>query len=120
MKHKLCAIVLALTVTLSSALADAGIFRNEIVQSDDETLRIEVADRRFVRIVNFVQEAGAERGLVAVTTRNGKAAFVLTATSATEAETQKDFIVAGPATITVDPVADGKLFIAYRLSKNAD
>ena len=109
--------VISLAAAAPSALADAGVFMNEIVQPSDPLLQITVGERKFVRIVNFVQEGGADRGLVAVT-RNGKAAYVLTAAFATEAEVQKDFIVAGPATITINPVPNAKLFITYRVSKN--
>lgn len=101
-----------------SAFSDAGVFANEIVEASDRPLHITVGERKFVRIVNFVQEGGSDRGLVAVTHRNGKAAFVLSAAYATEAEVQKDFVVAGPATITVNPVPNAKLFITYRVSKN--
>ena len=110
--------VISLAAAAPSASADAGVFENEIVQASDQPLQITVGERKFVRIVNFVQEGGGDRGLVAVTHRNGKAAFVLSAAFANETEVQKDFIVAGPATITVNPVPNAKLFISYRVSKN--
>ena len=99
--------------------AFAGDFRSVIITSSP--LVINVLDHHFLRIWNFTQEGGTERGVVTVTV-NGQTANVLTASlidigassTASPPEIVNRVVIAGPAQATVAPVSGATLFITYR------
>jgi hypothetical protein len=100
---------------IATSLASAGEFHSAVIT--DTALTINVPDERYLTIQNFTQQGGSTRGVVTVTT-NGKTANVLNATmissGAIVSELIKSVRIAGPATVTVNPVTKATLFITYR------
>src|SRR6266700_906695 len=107
----------------------AGEFKSHIITSSP--LTITVQDDHFLRISNFTQQGGVDRGVVTVTVNDqtdqtgqtGQTANVLTASridSSTGGASQNPpeiinrVIIAGPAQVTVAPVLGATLFITYR------
>src|SRR6266480_7291000 len=109
-----------------TTFAFAGEFKSRIITSSP--LMITVPDNHFLRISNFTQEGGVDRGVVTVTlndqtSQTGQTANVLTASridSSTGGASQNPpeiinrVIIAGPAQVTVAPVLGATLFITYR------
>src|SRR6266568_7128174 len=99
----------------------AGEFKSHIITSSP--LTITVQDDHFLRISNFTQQGGVDRGVVTVTI-DDQTANVLTASrvdtvssggvSPTPLETINRVVIAGPAQVTVAPVLGATLFITYR------
>jgi len=99
----------------------AGEFKSHIIASSP--LMIAVQDNHFLRISNFTQQGGVDRGVVTVKL-NDQTANVLTASrvdtvssggvSPTPLETINRVVIAGPAQVTVAPVLGATLFITYR------
>ena len=99
----------------------AGEFKSHIITSSP--LMITVQEDHFLRISNFTQQGGVDRGVVTVTL-NDQTANVLTASrvdtvssggvSPTPLETINRVVIAGPAQVTVAPVLGATLFITYR------
>jgi hypothetical protein len=104
----------------------AGLFKSKIITSSP--LVITVPDGQFLRIWNFTQEGGVDRGMVSVTLEDGQTANVLAATridlsSATSVspgppEVINRVTIAGPAQATIAPVLGATLFITYRKGEN--
>jgi hypothetical protein len=101
----------------------AGEFKSRIITSSP--LMITVPDNHFLKVSNFTQEGGADRGVLTVTLNDqtGQTANVLTASridSSTGGAAQNPpeiinrVIIAGPAQVTVAPVLGATLFISYR------
>jgi hypothetical protein len=118
-------------IFFSAAVALANPFKSKIITGTDSTLVITVPDEHFLKITNFTQVGGTERGAVHVTlqgdTENVGTTKVLAATridSSTGAnsenfpETSNRVIIAGPATVRVPPVTGATLFITYRKELN--
>jgi hypothetical protein len=97
----------------------AGPFHTKIITPSSNALVLNLAENVFLQIKNFTQEGGSVRGTVAVTI-NGQTANVLTASEINAAtvtvvpEIINRVTIAGPATVTVQPVADATLTITYR------
>lgn len=113
----------------AAAIAFANPFKSKIVTGNDSTLAITVPGDHFLKITNFTQEGGTERGVIEVTLsgENGGRTDVLSATridfstgvnSQNLPEVSNRVIIAGPAEIRVRPVAGAKLFISYRKELN--
>ena len=92
-------------------------------------LTITVPDDRFLKITNFTQEGGTERGVVRVNLGgdDGGVANVLTATridlstginSQNFPEISNRVIIAGPAEVRIAPVVGATLLITYRKEPN--
>src|SRR5947207_5366027 len=113
----------------TTAFVFAGEFKSRIITSSP--LMITVPDNHFLRISNFTQEGGVDRGVVTVTLNDqtdqtgqtGQTANVLTASridSSTGGASQNPpeiinrVIIAGPAQVTIAPVLGATLFITYR------
>ena len=104
----------------------AGPFRSKVITSSP--LMINVPDGRFLRVWNFTQEGGVDRGVVSVTLEEGQTANVLaaartdlsgsTSVSPSPPEVINRVTIAGPAKVTVAPVVGATLFITYRKSDN--
>jgi hypothetical protein len=112
---------------LNSGFVFAAGFRSKIITTSP--LTIPVPQDRFLRITNFTQEGGTDRGVVGVTLSGdaGGTANVLTATridfstginSQNFPEIGNQVIIAGPAEVKVPPVAGATLFITYEKARN--
>ena len=99
----------------------AGGFKSRIITSSP--LTITVPDEHFLRVRNFTQQGGVDRAVVAVTL-NDQSTNVLTASRtdtsslSTSPETMNQVVIAGPAEVTIAPVAGATLFITYRKEAN--
>jgi hypothetical protein len=117
---------------LSQVLSLPGI-KSRIITSSP--LMITIPDNHFLKVTNFTQEGGVDRGVVTVTIngqtdqtgQNGQTANVLTASridSSTGSASQNppeiinQVRIAGPAQVTVAPVLGATLFITYRKLPN--
>ena len=120
-----CFIAVVMLAAASFALAHP--FKSKIITTTP--LTITVGDEAFLRIKNFSQEGGTDRGVVSVTLtgENGGTANVLTAVrtdfstgsnSGNFPEIENQVIIAGPAQVTVVPVSGATLFITFRKESN--
>jgi len=120
---------IALMFFAAATAAVANPFKSKIITGSDSALLITVPDDHFLKITNFTQVGGTDRGVVAVTLtgEDGGSANVLTATridlstgsnSQSFPEIGNRVIIAGPANVTVQPVAGATLFITYRKDLN--
>ena len=123
--------LIALVILAAATFAFAGPFKSRIITGTNSALAITVPDDHFLKITNFSQQGGTDRGVVAVTlqgdTESGGTANVLTATridlstganSQNPSEISNRVIIAGPAQVTVAPVTGATLFISYRKESN--
>ena len=112
---------------LNAGFVFAGGFKSKIITSSP--LTITVPEDRFLKITNFTQQGGTERGVVRVNLSGdaGGTANVLTATridlstginSQTFPEINNRVVIAGPAEVTVSPVPGATLLITYRKEPN--
>ncbi len=122
--------LVACFLLVAASFVFAGEFKSRIITSSP--LTITVQDDQFLRISNFTQQGGVDRGVVTVTLNSqtdqtgqtGQTANVLTASrvdtvssggvSPTPLETINRVVIAGPAQVTVAPVLGATLFITYR------
>lgn len=115
----------------AAAVAFANPFKSKIIQSSDPVLEITVPGDHFMKITNFTQDGGTDRGVIEVVlpgdTENGGSANVLTATrvdSSTGANAQNApevsnrLTIAGPAIVKIRPVVGAKLFITYKKERD--
>lgn len=104
-----------------------GGLRSKVITTSP--LTIPVPDDRFLKITNFTQEGGTERGVVRVNLSGdtGGVANVLTATridlstginSENFPEISNQIIIAGPADVRIAPVAGATLVITYKKEPN--
>ena len=112
---------------LNAGVIFAGEFQSKVITTSP--LTIAVPEDRFLRITNFTQEGGTDRGVARVNL-SGDAdgvANVLTATridfstginSQNFPEIGNEIIIAGPAAVRVPPVAGATLVISYRKEPN--
>lgn len=115
----------AAAVAIATASLWAGDFHSEVITSS--TLTVNINDGHFIKIWNFTQEGGSQRGVVAATTNSGTAnvlsASVIDSTSAPGSSTLEpvnQVVIAGPAQINVAPVSGATLFITYRKEPNEE
>ena len=105
----------------------AGEFKSKVITSSP--LVITVPDNHFLKVTNFTQEGGVDRGVLTVTLTDetGGTANVLAATridlstgsdSQNPPESINRVIIAGPAQVTVIPVVGATLFLSYRKEPN--
>lgn len=118
--------LVACVLLAATSFVFAGEFKSRIITSSP--LMITVPDNRFLKVTNFTQEGGVDRGVLTVTLngqtgQTGQTANVLTASridSSTGSNSQNppEIInqarIAGPAQVTVAPVLGATLFITYR------
>jgi hypothetical protein len=117
----------ALMFVAAATLAVANPFRSKIITGTDSTLVITVPGDHFLKITNFTQVGGTDRGVVEATlsgdTENVGTVNILAATRidlSTGANSQNfpeianRVVIAGPATVNVKPVTGATLFISYR------
>jgi hypothetical protein len=123
--------LVAVTFLAAAAFADANPFKSKAISGTDSTFVITVPDDHFLKITNFTQVGGTDRGVVQATlsgdSENVGTANILTATRidlSTGANSQNfpeitnRAVVAGPATLTVTPVIGATLFISYKKELN--
>ena len=123
---------IALVILAAASFAFANPFKTKIITGTTSALVITVPDDHFLKITNFSQEGGTDRGVVSVTLtgdeNGGGTATVLTATrvdlstgmnSQIAPEIINRVIIAGPAQVTVAPVTGATLFITYRKESNS-
>jgi hypothetical protein len=124
---------IALVILAAASFAFANPFKTKIITGSSSALVITVPDDHFLKITNFSQEGGTDRGVVSVTltgdeNENGGTANVLTATrvdlsTGMNAQNAPEIInraiIAGPAQVTVAPVTGATLFITYRKESNS-
>jgi len=76
--------LVALSLLFAVAVAFANPFKSKIISSEDSLLEIIVPSDHFMKITNFTQEGGTDRGVVEVDlpfdSPNGGSTNVLTAT----------------------------------------
>src|SRR5438477_11893985 len=112
---------------LNVAFVFAGGFKSNIITTSQ--LTITVPENRFLKITNFTQEGGTDRGVVGVTLSGdgGGTANVLTATridlstginSQNLPEIGNQVIIEGPAEGKMPPVAGATLLISYKKEPN--
>jgi hypothetical protein len=112
---------------LNGGFVFAGGFRSKVITTSQ--LTIPVSDDHFLKITNFTQEGGTERGVVRVNLSGdaGGVANVLTATridlstginSQNFPEISNQVIIAGPADVRVAPVMGATLVITYKKEPN--
>ena len=122
---------IALIFFAAATVAVANPFKSKIITSSDSALVITVPDDHFLKITNFTQVGGTDRGVVEATlsgdTENVGTVNILTATRidlSTGANAQNApeignrVVVAGPATLKIRPVTGATLFISYRKELN--
>ena len=115
-----CLVTLTLLVAVTVAFANP--FKSKIISSNDSVLEITVPGDHFMKITNFTQDGGSDRGVVEVTlpgdTENGGTTNVLTAARidfSTGSNAQNlPLVIAGPAIVRILPVVGAKLFISYK------
>jgi hypothetical protein len=115
----------------AAAVAFANPFKSKIIQSNDSVVEITVPGDHFMKITNFTQDGGTDRGVVEVVlpgdTENGGSANVLTATridfstganAQNAPEISNRVTIAGPAIVKIRPIVGAKLFITYRKERD--
>jgi hypothetical protein len=121
----------AVCLLAAAAVALANPFKSKIISSNDSVLEITVPGDHFVKITNFTQDGGSDRGVVEVTlpgdTENGGTTNVLTAaridfSTGSNAQNFPEFgnrvVIAGPAVVKVRPILGAKLFITYKKERD--
>jgi hypothetical protein len=112
---------------LNGGFVFAGGFKSKIITTSP--LTITVPDDRFLKITNFTQEGGTDRGVIRVNLSGdaGGIANVLTATridfstginSQNLPEIVNRVIIAGPAEVRIAPVPGATLLITYKKEPN--
>jgi hypothetical protein len=130
MKPSTIRCLIAVVILAGASFAFANPFKSRIITGTSSSLVITVSDDHFLKITNFTQQGGTDRGVVAVTftgDENGGTTNLLTASrldfstginSQIAPEVINRVTIAGPAQVTVAPVTGATLFITYRKESN--
>ena len=131
MKTLIVRFFVAAVLLAAAAIAFANPFKSKIIQSTDSVLEITVPGDHFMKITNFTQDGGTDRGVVEVVLpgdqENGGSANVLTAArvdfstganAQSAPEISNRLTIAGPAIVKIRPVVGAKLFITYRKERD--
>ena len=123
--------LVALSLLIATAVAFANPFKSKIVSSDDSVLEITVPGDHFMKITNFSQDGGTDRGVVEVVlpgdTENGGSTIILTAAridfstganAQNAPEISNRVTIAGPAIVRIKPIIGAKLFITYKKERD--
>ena len=121
----------AVCLLAAAAVALANPFKSKIISSNDSVVEITVPGDHFMKITNFTQDGGTDRGVVEVTlpgdTENGGTTNVLTAaridfSTGSNAQNFPEFgnrvVIAGPAVVKIRPIVGAKLFITYKKERD--
>ena len=116
---KRVALALACIAVVATAYADERV-RNAILASTDQPLTIKVGEHRHIKLINLIHDgdATATGGTLRVSRENGPTVTVITAVPQTAGEGQKDIFIAGPAQLTLSPVTNGTVFLAYKIGEH--
>jgi len=123
--------LVAFTLVAAATVAFANPFKSKIISSNDSVLEITVPGDHFMKITNFTQDGGTDRGVVQVVLpgdqENGGSTNVLTAARidlSTGANVQNApeidnrVTIAGPAIVRIRPIVGAKLFITYKKERD--
>src|ERR1044071_931784 len=115
----------------AAAFVLANPFKSKVISSTDSLVEITVPGDHFMKITNFTQDGGTDRGVVEVVlpgdTENGGSTNVLTAARidlSTGANAQNApeignrVTIAGPAIVKIAPIVGAKLFITYKKERD--
>ena len=115
----------------AAVVAFANPFKSKIISSSDSVLEIIVPDDHFMKITNFTQEGGTDRGVVEVDlpfdSPNGGSTHVLSATridlstgamAQNAPEISNRVTIAGPARVRISPVPGATLFITFKKERD--
>jgi len=115
----------------AAAVTFANPFKSKIISSNDSVLEITVPGDHFMKITNFTQDGGTDRGVIQVVLpgdqENGGSTNVLTAARidlSTGANVQNApevdnrVTIAGPAIVRIRPIVGAKLFITYKKERD--
>jgi len=115
----------------TAAFTFANPFKSKIISSTDSLVEITVPGDHFMKITNFTQDGGTDRGVVEVILpgdlENGGSTNVLTAAridlstgvnAQTAPEISNAVTIAGPAIVKIAPVVGAKLFITYKKERD--
>ena len=124
-----CLVAFALLAAVTVAFANP--FKSKIISSTDSVVEITVPGDHFMKITNFTQDGGTDRGVVEVVLpgdqENGGATNVLTAaridlSTGSNAQNAPEITnrvtIAGPAIVRIRPVVGAKLFITFRKERD--
>ena len=123
--------LVAVSLLVAAAVAFANPFKSKIISSTDSVVEITVPGDHFMKITNFTQVGGTDRGVVEVILpgdqENGGATNVLTAaridlSTGSNAQNAPEITnrvtIAGPAIVRIRPVVGAKLFITFRKERD--
>ena len=115
----------------TAAFALANPFKSKVISSNDSLVEITVPGDHFMKITNFTQDGGTDRGVVEVVLpgdiENGGSTNVLTAAridfstganAQNAPEISNQVTIAGPAIVKISPVVGAKLFITYKKERD--
>jgi hypothetical protein len=115
----------------AAAFALANPFKSKVISSNDSLVEITVPSDHFMKITNFTQDGGTDRGVVEVVLpgdlENGGSTNVLTAAridfstganAQNAPEISNQVTIAGPAIVKINPVVGAKLFITYKKERD--
>ena len=112
---------------LNAGFVFAGGLKSRVITTSP--LTISVPDDHFLKITNFTQEGGTERGVVRVNLRGdaGGVANILAATridlstginAPNFPEVGNEVVITGPADVRIAPVIGAMLFVTYKNELN--
>jgi hypothetical protein len=123
--------LVAFTLLAAVTVAFANPFKSKVISGSDSVVVITVPGDHFMKITNFTQEGGTDRGVVQVDlpgdSLNGGSTNVLTATridlstganAQNAPEINNRVTIAGPARVRISPVLGAKLFITYKKERD--
>jgi len=115
----------------AAAFVLANPFKSKVISSNDSLVEITVPGDHFMKITNFTQDGGTDRGVVEVVLpgdiENGGSTNVLTAAridfstganAQNAPEISNQVTIAGPAVVKISPVVGAKLFITYKKERD--
>jgi hypothetical protein len=115
----------------AAAFVLANPFKSKVISSNDSLVEITVPGDHFMKITNFTQDGGTDRGVVEVVLpgdiENGGSTNVLTAAridfstganAQNAPEISNQVTIAGPAIVKISPVVGAKLFITYKKERD--
>ena len=115
----------------AAAFVLANPFKSKVISSTDSLVEITVPGDHFMKITNFTQDGGTDRGVVEVVLpgdlENGGSTNVLTAAridlstgvnAQNSPEVSNQVTIAGPAIVKIAPVVGAKLFITYKKERD--
>ena len=112
-------LTLACLVIAASAYADERV-RNVIIGPNGQEVTFKVGEHRHIKIINLIHDGDANStgGTVRVSKGDGPTVTVITAVPQSQGEGQKDIFVAGPAQVTIAPVNNATVFLAYKIGEH--